>query len=92
VRQEMPTSKPDTCMQTVSNHSKELAKRVGSIHALNLDPRFASNIDPPFEPVLGLGSGCLGPFSLLFRLCRAVLETIAIVSGFHNVAVMREPI
>jgi hypothetical protein len=38
VRQEMPTSKPDTCMQTVSNHSKELAKRVGSIHALNPDP------------------------------------------------------
>ncbi|QIE30490.1 hypothetical protein SBC2_85670 (plasmid) [Caballeronia sp. SBC2] len=61
--------------------------------APNPDPLFASNIDPPFEPVfLGLGSGCLGLFSLLFRLCRAVLETIAIVSGFHNVAVMGEPV
>ena len=33
-----------------------------------------------------------GSLSLLFRLCRAVSETIAIVAGFYNVTVVREPV
>ena len=50
------------------------------------------NSDPPDEPSVGGISGVGRSIFLLFGLDAAVFETIAVVTCFHNVAMMRESV